>query len=127
MNKPRPYFVLGGLVIALGAIAWLSMATPKPTAADDRPGARDSVSREQLELAAALCKNAALKVLKSPASAQFHDEGTYREDLGKGQSDIQLQVDDQNSLGAMVRTTVDCKTGTVKGQALVTSINSWQR
>jgi hypothetical protein len=125
MNKPRPYFVLGGLVIALGAIAWLSMATPKPTEAERI--APDSVSRRQLDLAAALCKNAALQVLKSPSSVQFHDEDTDKEDLGKGRSEIQFQVDAGNSLGAMIRTTVDCKTGTVKGQAVVTSINSRQR
>jgi hypothetical protein len=127
MNKPRPFFVLGGLVIGLALIAWLKMSTPAPTPAERVAATKDSVSFEQLELAAAVCKNAAMSLLKSPATARFLDDGTYKEDLGKGRSEIQLHVDAQNSFGAMMRTTVDCKTGKVKGQTLVTAINSWQR
>jgi hypothetical protein len=127
MKKPRLGFVLGGFLFLVAAIAVDQKMTPPPTPAERIAAARDSVRFEQLSLAADLCKNAAMHLLKSPSSAVFHDEDTYKEDLGKGRSRVQLQVDAQNSFGAMMRTTIDCKTGTVKGQTLVTSVNSWQR
>jgi hypothetical protein len=127
MAKPRPSFVLGGLAIALAAIAWLKLTTPPPTAAERLAAAKGSGTFEQLDLAAAVCKNAAMNVLKSPSTARFLDDSTYKEDLGKGRSEIQLHVDAQNSFGAMMRTTIDCKTANVKGQTRVTAINSWQR
>jgi hypothetical protein len=127
MTKPRLSFVLGGLVIGLAAIAWLNISTPAPTAAERLAAAKDSVSREQLDLAAALCKNAAMNVLKSPSTAQFRDEDVRESDMGKGRSHIQLEVGAQNSFGAMMRTTIDCKAATAKGQTVVTAINSWQR
>jgi hypothetical protein len=68
-----------------------------------------------------------MNVLKSPSTAQFHDEDVRESDMGKGRSHIQLEVDAQNSFGAMMRTTIDCKTATAKGQTVVTAINSWQR
>lgn len=103
-----------------------------PTPAPETPAAiaaekaHDSINL-QLEVAKQMCHDAAMKSLKSPATAQFHDEETYFKDLGKSRSHIQLQVDAQNSFGALVRTTVDCKTRQTAKNVILTSIDSWGR
>jgi hypothetical protein len=127
MTKPRGSVILGGLVIMLAAIAWLKMTTPAPTVAEIAQTKKaDSIST-QLERSVLLCHQAAEKRLKAPASAQWHDSEAYQKDLGKGRSEVQIEVDAQNSFGAMMRTTVDCKTRVALGNVILTAINSWQR
>jgi hypothetical protein len=87
---------------------------------------RDSVEK-QISFATQLCREAAEKSLKSPATANFHDDETASEDLGKGRSHVQLQVDAENSFGALMRTTVDCKTRQTKTDIIMTAFNSWGR
>lgn len=86
----------------------------------------DSIE-SQLSGATYVCRQATERILKSPSTAEFHDERAYRKDLGKGNSHIQFQVDAQNSFGAMLRSTVDCKVQLRNGQYSLLSIRSWNR
>jgi RNA polymerase subunit RPABC4/transcription elongation factor Spt4 len=105
--------------------------TPEQIAREDSLHAselRQKAIDQQLTAAQLLCRQAAEKSLKSPSTAQFHDGDTYFKDLGKGRSHIQLQVDAENSFGASLRTTIDCKTRQTKtGDVILTSFNSSQR
>jgi hypothetical protein len=125
--RARRLFLAAGLLVVIGAVIFVEATAPPPTPAERLRAAKDSASFAQLDLASALCKNAALNVLKSPSTARFYDDSVYTNDLGNGRSEIQMQVDAQNSFGAMMRTTVDCRTSKVKGKTLVTSFRSWQR
>jgi hypothetical protein len=125
--------VIGVLVLII-FIAFVSAIEKNdaPAPAPETPAqiaagkAHDSINL-QLEVAKQMCHDAAMKSLESPATAQFHDDETYFKDLGKSRSHIQLQVDAQNGFGALVRTTVDCRTRQTANSVVLTSIDSWGR
>lgn len=136
-----PVFVwlVGALVVVI-ALANSGDSTPAVPAVPKTPAqiAREDTLRQvqlkqkaidrQLFGAELLCHNAAMKALKAPSTAEFQDDETYRKDLGKGRSHVQLQVDAENAFGAKIRTTVDCKTREQQnGDVLLTAFNSWTR
>lgn len=101
---------------------------PKRTAEQIAAQSAAEATERQEFTAEAFCKDAALQQLKSPATAQWGDESdNYRHTDSPGHWRVQLQVDAENSFGALMRTTVDCKVAERNGTLHLTSIKSWGR
>ena len=74
------------------------------------------------------CQKAATGALKAPATAQWQPfTGSYGKDLGEGGYHVQVAVDAQNSFGALIRTTIDCKVKRTGNYFRVASIRSLTR
>lgn len=141
-NVPAVVWLLFAIVL-IGTIVSLSSsnsppstpATPEQAArnlaarhASDSVRLRQAIASQQLLGAVMLCHQAAERRLKAPATAKWHDDEAFQKDLGKGRSHVQFDVDAENSFGAMLRTTVDCKTRQQQnGDVVLTSFDSWQR
>jgi RNA polymerase subunit RPABC4/transcription elongation factor Spt4 len=137
-SQPVPkwlWIALGVLVLIVAVNLGGPKSTPEPPKTAAELAREDSANaanlkqqkiNDQLFVARTICQTAAMQLLKAPATAEFADDA-YEKDLGKGRSHIQLQVDAENSFGAKLRNTIDCKTKVVDGSVKLTSINSWSR
>jgi len=119
ISKPVAALAIATVVIV---IAWISSmpSTPRVPVAGS-PGTEEYIAKEY-------CRKAGTMRLKAPASAKWGDASTeYLKDLGKGRYHVQLQVDAQNSFGALLRTTVDCTLTLRNDSVTAIAVRSWGR
>lgn len=110
------------IIGVLAFVGWAAQQRPVQNPAE--AGAADS-ARVALFGAKAACRKAGLAHLRAPATAQWGDDATsYAKETAPGLYHVQLQVDAQNSFGAMLRSTLDCRVRRTGDFFIATSIRS---